>query len=59
MISNHMERKEYDKAQELINSISKQSVDKRQLQADLFINQGKNYESLELLEQILIGKVNE
>jgi len=59
IISNHMERKEYDKAQELINSIPKQSVDKRQLQADLFIKQGKKYESLELLEQILIGKVNE
>ena len=59
IISNYMESKEYDKAQELIDSIPKQPVDKIQLQADLFIKQGKNYESLELLEQILISKVNE
>lgn len=43
MISNYMQSKEYSKAQELINSIPKQSADKRQLQADLFIKQGKNY----------------
>ena len=59
MISNRMKRKEYDKAQELIDSIPKQSIDRMQLQADLFIKQGKSSESLELLEQILVGKVNE
>lgn len=59
MISKYIEGEEYSKAQKLIDSISKQSIDKIGLQGNLFIKQGKNYEALELLEQNLLAKVNE
>lgn len=59
MISKYMNREEYCKAQELMDSLPEQSIDKIQLQANLFIKQEKNYEALELLEKDLIGKINQ
>ncbi|HZK33152.1 MAG TPA: helix-turn-helix transcriptional regulator [Tissierellaceae bacterium] len=59
MISKYIKQEEYKKAQKLIDSISKQAIDKSGLQANLFIKQGKNYRALEILEQNLLVKVNE
>ncbi len=59
MISKYIEQEEYNKAQELIDSIPKQSIEKTGLQVNLYIKQGKNNEVLELLEQNLLVKVNE
>lgn len=59
MISKYINRKEYVQAQELIDSLPERTIDKGQLQAKLLINEGKNYEALELLEKTLLAKVNE
>lgn len=59
LISKHMEREEYDQAQELMDILPKYPFDKRQLQANLYIKQRKYHEALELLENKLIEEANE
>ena len=59
LISKHMQRGEYDKAQELMDVLPKHLFDKRQLQVNLYIKQRKYAEALELLEKKLIEEINE
>lgn len=59
LISKHMEREEYNQAQELMDALPKHPFDKRQLQANLYIKQRKYSEALELLEKKLIEETNE
>lgn len=60
LVSRYMERKEYDKAQELIHMLpEKTTVDKEQFQANLFIACGKLDEAAELEEKKLLSATNE
>jgi len=59
LISKHMERSEYDKAQKLIDDLPENSFDKQQLQANLYIKEKNYHQALELLEKKLVEEVNE
>ena len=59
LISKRIERQEYDKVQELIDVLPEHSLDKRQLQVNLYIRQKKYYQALEILEKKLIEEVKE
>lgn len=57
LASKYMERKEYEKAQEMLDRIPGQTQpDKRQLQAQLLTRQGKLEEAAVLLERKLLGE---
>ncbi len=60
LISRYMERKEYDKAQELLNQLPEEApVDKKQLQAKLLIACGKLDEAAKLEEETLLSAGND
>lgn len=60
LISRCIERKEYDKAQELLRQLPEEApVDKKQLQANLFIACGKLEEAAKLEEEKLLSATNE
>lgn len=60
LASKYMGRKEYDKAQELLNLLpDKTAVDKGPLQANLLVNQGNLTEAAGLLERKLLIEINE
>ncbi len=60
LISRCMGRKEYDKAQELLHQLPEEApVDKKQLQANLFIACGKLDEAAKLEEEKLLSATNE
>ena len=60
LISRCMERKEYDKAQELLNQLpDKSPVDKKQLQVKLLIAQDKFGEAAKLEEEKLLSTTQE
>lgn len=60
LISRYMERKEYDKAQGLLNQLPEETpVDKKQLQADLFIACDRLDEAARLEEEKLLSATNE
>lgn len=60
LISKYMERKEFDKAEELLRLLpDKSPVDKRQIQANLFIEYGKLEEASKLEEEKLLSAVND
>ncbi len=55
LASKYMGHEEYDKAQEMLDLLPERSdIDKRQLQANLWIKQGKLTEAAELLERKLL-----
>lgn len=60
LISKYRERKEYDKAQALIDTLPNKDVfDKKQIQANLWIEKGKLKEAAEILENSLIELTND
>lgn len=60
LISRYMERKEYDKAQELLNELpDKVPVDKKQIQVNLLIACGKLEEAAKIEEEKLLATTNE
>lgn len=60
LISKYMKRKDYDKAQELLDALPDESpVDKKQLQANLFIDHGKLEDAAKLEEEKLLSATNE
>ncbi len=60
LISKYRERKEYDKAQSLIDTLPNKDVfDKKQIQANLWIEKGKLKEAAEILENSLIELTND
>lgn len=56
LLNRYMERKEYDKAQKLIDTFPKSMVDRQQMQARLWIEQGKKKEAQALLERQIMGE---
>lgn len=50
MISKYIKREEFEKAQELINSLPSIDPNKRSFQSDLYFKQGKTHEAARLLE---------
>lgn len=61
LASKYMSHNEYDKAQEMLDLLPERSaIDKRQLQASLWIKQDKHAEAAELLERkLLLTGINE
>lgn len=59
LVSKHMEKQEYEKAQELLDKIPPLGYDKRISQAVLFSRQGKNSEAYEIYEGMLLKASNE
>lgn len=60
LISKYRERKEYDKAQALIDTLPNKDVfDKKQIQANLWIEKGKLKEAAKILENSLIELTND
>lgn len=56
LISKYMEKKEYKKAEELLNSLpDKASIDKKQMQVKLFMAYGKYQEAAKLEEEKLLS----
>jgi DNA-binding protein len=58
LISKYIQRKEYDSAQKLIDTLPNTSINKKQIQANLYIKQGKLSEASEILEQELLFMTN-
>ncbi|MDF2587861.1 MAG: putative transcriptional regulator [Anaerocolumna sp.] len=60
LVSKYMGRMEYDRAQEMLDLLpDRTALDKKQLQSNLMINQGKFSEAAELLERKLLMGVSE
>ena len=60
LISRYMERKEYERAQELLNSLPEQDFfDKKQIQVNLLIELGKLGEAAKAAEEKLLSATNE
>lgn len=60
LISRYMGRKEYDRAQELLNSLPEQDFfDKKQIQVNLLIELGKLGEAAKAAEEKLLSATNE
>ncbi|MEG1270873.1 MAG: helix-turn-helix domain-containing protein [Ruthenibacterium sp.] len=59
LIAKYSERKEYEKAQALLDRLPSQNIDKKQMQANLYLKQGKQAEAAELLETKLICAAND
>lgn len=59
LISKYMQRKEYDSAQKLIDTLPNISINKNQIQANLYVKQGKLSEASEIVEQKLLFMVSE
>lgn len=59
-ISKLIERKEYDEAQEILDTFSKESfVDRKQLQANLYIATGELKKAGQMIEEKLLSATNE
>lgn len=54
LVSKYIQKKEYEKAQEFLDKIPPLGYDKRIMQATLFLNEGKNSESYEIYEGMLL-----
>lgn len=59
LVSWHMRRKEYEKAQQMLDLLPEQDVDKRILQARLLAEQEKTDEAAVLAERKLVNALNE
>ena len=60
LISKLIERKEYDQAQEILDTFSKKSlVDRKQLQANLYIARGELEKAAQMTEEKLLSATNE
>ncbi len=59
LVSYHMSKEEYEKAQQLLDKIPAPGYDKRIMQAMLFSKQEKNDEAYEIYEQMLFKASNE
>lgn len=59
LVSWHIRRKEYEKAQQMLDLLPEQDVDKRILQAKLFMEQEKTDEAALLIERKLVNALNE
>ncbi|ROR23940.1 putative transcriptional regulator [Mobilisporobacter senegalensis] len=59
LVSKYTEKKEYEKAQQLLNRIPPLGYDKQIMQAVLFTSQKKNEAAYEIYEQMLYKNVNE
>lgn len=60
LVSKYILKKEYDKAQQMLDLLPDRStLDKKQLQARLFLEQNKLTESAELLERKILLEINE
>lgn len=60
LISKYIQRKEYEKAEEMLQSLpEKTSVDKKQLQINLFLSRGKLEEAAKLEEEKLFSSITE
>lgn len=55
----YMARKEYEKAQQLLDKIPPMGYDKRMMQAVLYKNQKENEKAYEIYEQMLLKSANE
>ena len=58
LISNYMTNEQYEKANELIESLPNPTVDKKQLQSSLYIKKGEFAKASELLEQELMKEAS-
>ena len=58
LAGNYIQNNEYEKAQEMLNSLPEQGTDKRMLKARLLLKQEKNDEAAVLLERMLIRALN-
>lgn len=56
LLNRCMERKEYERAQKLIDTFPKTIVDHQQMQAKLWIEQGRKKEAAALLERQIMGE---
>lgn len=60
LISKLIEKKEYDEAQEILDTFSKESwMDRKQLQANLYIAKGEYSKAAQLTEEKLLSTTNE
>lgn len=60
LISKLIERKEYDEAQEMLDTFSKESfVGRKQLQANLYIAKGELKKAAQMIEEKLLSATNE
>ncbi|MDF2878306.1 MAG: transcriptional regulator family [Clostridia bacterium] len=59
LVSKYMEKKEFEKAQQLLERIPPLGYDKQIIQAMLFSNQNKNDEAYEIYEKMLLKNANE
>ncbi len=60
LIAKLIERKEYDEAQEMLDTFSKESwVDRKQLQANLYIAKGELKKAVQMTEEKLLSATNE
>jgi len=59
LVSYYMNKKEYEKAQQLLDKIPSLGYDKRLVQAMLFTNQEKNAEAYEIYENMILKSTNE
>lgn len=60
LISKLIEREEYDQAQEILDTFSKESpVDRKQLQANLYIARGELEKAAQMTEEKLLSATNE
>ena len=57
--SKYMQKEDYEKAQEYLDTLPEQGMDKRLLQARLYIEKGRLDEAAQLLERKLLTQLNE
>lgn len=58
LISKYIQRQEYDRAQELLDSFPEITFDKKQMQANLLKAQGKDEAAAEIMERHLLTDIN-
>ncbi|MEG1069860.1 MAG: helix-turn-helix transcriptional regulator [Ruthenibacterium sp.] len=59
LIAKYSARAEYEKAQTLLDRLPSAAIDKKQMQANLYLKQGKQAEAAELLETKLLCAAND
>lgn len=59
LVGKYAEKKEFEKAQQLLDKIPPVGYDKRQVQATLFYKQGKKNEAYQIYEQLLLQGAND
>ena len=59
LISKYMEREDFSKAQELIDTLPNETIDKKHIESNLFVKQGKLTEAAEIMERKLLASAGE